>query len=111
MKNYTSLDDLIQSREFNDFQADLLGNDLFINDPERADRIHEASENGADGSYHAEVIQDFRDFLNTLPIIDEEDDEPNTGVITEAVYNSILAEIDACEAWHEKNGSLWQEVG
>ena len=50
MKNYTSLDELIRSREFNDFQADLLGNDLFINDPERADRIHEASENGADGS-------------------------------------------------------------
>ena len=110
MNKFTSLDDLTRSREFDDFRADLLGNDLFINDPERADRIHEASENGADGSFHAEILQDFRDFLNTLSIIDPEDDEP-AGDITEAVYDSIVAEIDACEAWHEKNGSLWQEVG
>ena len=110
MNKFTSLDDLTRSREFDDFRADLMGNDLFINDPERADRIHEASENGADGSFHAEVIQDFRDFLNTLSIIDPEDDQP-AGDITEEVYDSIVAEIDACEAWHEKNGSLWQEVG
>ena len=110
MNKFTSLDDLTRSREFDDFRADLLGNDLFINDPERADRIYKASEDGADGSYHAEVLQDFRDFLNTLSIIDPEDDEP-AGDITEEVHDSIVAEIDACEAWHEKNGSLWQEVG
>lgn len=110
MNKYTSLEDLYRSVEFDEFRADLLGNDLFINDPERAERIAKAAEDGGDGSFHAEIIQDWRDFLNTLSIIDPDDDEP-AGDITEEVHDSIVAEIDACEAWHEKNGSLWQEVG
>jgi hypothetical protein len=109
MNKYTSLEDLYRSVEFDNFRADLLGNDLFISDPERADRISKAAEDGADGSYHAEIIQDWRDFLSTLSIIDP-DFSPD-GDITEEVHDSIVAEIDACEAWHEKNGSLWQEVG
>ena len=43
-----TLDQLINTDEFMMFISDKLGNDLFINDPDRADRIHEAAEFGCD---------------------------------------------------------------
>src|SRR4030095_10743784 len=33
----------------------------FINEPERADRCHNAAEYGCDGKTHSEVIEDWRD--------------------------------------------------
>ena len=38
-----TLNDLIQSKGFDIFRGDKLGNDLFINDPERAERIPRSS--------------------------------------------------------------------
>lgn len=107
-----TLKDLYSSQGFEDFISDKLGNDLFISDPERAERIHAAAENGADGSTHAEVIEDWREYLGTFQEFDPEfDDECTDSMLPADVRESISAEIDACEAWHEKNGSLYQEIG
>lgn len=94
MKLYKpTLDEMIRSREFEGFISDKLGNDLFISDPDRADRIWEYAENGSNGSTHAEVIEDWRDFLKIWDI-------------PERCKAGIEKEIEECEKWHDKNGSL-----
>jgi len=107
-KKMKTLRELYESEGFQSFISDRLGNDLFINDPERANRIHEYAEGGSDGSYHAEIIQDWRDYLDTLSAIDDNDE---SGDIARADYDAITKEIDDCELWHEKNNSLWEIVG
>lgn len=94
----TCLTEMIDSPDYQTFESDKLGNDLFIDDPERADRLYEYAEEGGNGSTHAEVIQDWRDFLDIADYPDE-------------VYDHILVEIDVCEDWHEQNGSLWEVIG
>lgn len=103
-----TLHDLYNSRAYQAFEADKLGNNLFLTDPERANRIHEAAERGSDGSTHAEHIEDWREFLKTLKVIDPEWPDDG-GDITQEAYDAIEAEIDDCWAWHEKNGSLEQQ--
>jgi hypothetical protein len=105
-----TLHDMINSKGFEMFISDRLGNDLFINDPDRAERLHDAAEEGCDGSYHSERIDDQRDYLKSLDIIDPEYPEDG-GDITQADYDAISKELDEVELWHEKNGSLYQEVG
>jgi hypothetical protein len=112
-ENAMNLDEMIRTKGFESFISDRLGTDLFLHDPDRANRLYEAAENGADGSLHSEVIQDWRDYLDTFSIFDPDYDEgkKDHSQLTQEEYDSILAEIDACEAWHEKNGSLYQEIG
>jgi hypothetical protein len=105
-----NLDDLIRSDGFQAFDSDRRGNQMFLDDPERADRCYDAAENGSDGSTHAEIIQDWRDYLGTLKVIDPEFPEEN-GDITEEICNTIISEIDTCEEWHAKNGSLHEQLG
>ena len=105
-----NLDDLIRSEGFQYFDSDRRGNQMFIDDPDRAERCYDAAENGSDGSTHAEVIQDWRDYLATLKVIDPAYPD-ETGDISETVFAAITAEIDACEEWHEKNGSLHNQLG
>lgn len=104
MKN---LKELYSSRGFEIFTESKLGNDLFINDPERAERIHKAAEDGCDGSTHAEIIGDWREYLNQLDI----SDEYRNGDLTQDEFDSIEAEIDACEKYHEEKGTIWEEIG
>lgn len=104
---------MYESRDFDMFIGDKLGNDLFINDPERAERITEYAEDGCNGSMHFEVIEDWRDYLNTLKVFDPDYDEIediDNYDITQLVYDNIEKEIDSCEEWHEKNGSLYQVI-
>lgn len=106
----TNLNSMLRSRAFESFQSDLLRNDLFLSDPERAERIHEYAESGSDGSTHAERIDDWREFLRSLKVIDAEFPDDG-GDISQDVYDAIESEIDDCEQWHEKNGSLHQIIG
>jgi len=105
-----NLDDLIRSEGFQYFDSDRRGNQMFLDDPKRAKRCYDAAEFGSDGSTHREIIQDWRDYLGTLRVIDPEFPEEN-GDILEAICVAITAEIDACEEWHEKNGSLEKQLG
>ncbi len=94
-----TIDDMLNSREFYSFIGDRLGNDLFISDPDRADRLAEYAEDGCDGSTHDEVIEDWRAFLDdacTLP---------------ERCKDHLRKQIDDVEEWHNKNGSLFEVIG
>lgn len=107
--NIKTLEELYNSQGFASFRDSIYGNDGFINDPDRAERIAEAAEHGCDGSTHQEVLGDWRDYLNTLKVFDPDYDDPEDRDdfdLDEETYEKILAEINACEDWHEKNSSL-----
>lgn len=101
---FTTLDEMLHSKEFDSYQGDALGNGLCLHDPDRYNRLQWYSQNGSDGSTHAEVIQDWRDFLDISPF-DIWDDEQ------QAIKDAIIAEIDACEERHEKAGTLYKVIG
>jgi hypothetical protein len=99
------LDWFIRSEAFEYWQQDHLSNQLFLSDPERANRIHEAAEYGCDGSTHAERIQDRRDAWRDYLA------DRTAWTHPERVDNAMHAAIDACWDWHHANGSLEQEIG
>jgi hypothetical protein len=115
IQTFNDLNEMYRSRGFQIFQESKLGNDLFINDPDRAKRIYDAAEEGCEGSTHAEVMEDWREYLDTvkiyIPDMDTDVEDIAKCDITQATYDAILKEIDECEAWHEKNGSLHNEIG
>lgn len=102
-----TIDELINHPQWDGFIGSTLGSDLFINDPERAERIHKYAETGSDGSTHAEHIEDWREFADMLfrSLSWDEREE------LEPTYDALISEIDSCEAWHEKNGSLYEVIG
>ena len=109
MKDFTTLSEMYNSREYQEFISVKLGNDLFINDPERAERIAEHAEDGINGSTHNETIEDWREFLESLNTFDPEYDDPEdieNYDITMDTYNAIKKEINETEDWHIKNGSI-----
>lgn len=89
----------LQSEAYQSYSSEN-ANDL-INDPERANRCYEAASEGCDGGTHAERIDDMRGYwqycLNRSNL--------------ERVDAAVCAYLDSLEAWHESNGTLWQEVG
>jgi hypothetical protein len=84
--------------------------DDWINDSDRMERCYEAAEHGEDGSFHAEVINDWHEFLERLDSDFSRSMEEEEYEQWEAVKESIEAEIDACEQWHEENGSLYKSA-
>ena len=102
-----TINDLLAHPKWDGFIGSKLGNDLFINDPERAERIHDHAEDGCDGSTHAEHMEDWREFAEMLfrSLSWDEREE------VEHIHDALLVEIDECEAWHEKNGSLHEVIG
>jgi hypothetical protein len=62
----TSIRELLELPGWDAFRDDKLGNDLFISDPDRANRIYDAAADGADGSTHAEVIEDWTEFAGQV---------------------------------------------
>ena len=82
----------------------------FFNEPDRANRCYEAAEFGADGKTHAEVIEDWREaFQNWVRYGRDTRNSMSYGY--ERFEAAVEAHFDAVEAWHEKNGSLWEEIG
>ena len=110
---WLKLHDLMESRDWDSYIGDKLGNALFLEDPERADRREAAAENGCDGSTHGEAIQDWRDFMDTLDIFDPDFDVDEDGSwdITMEQEESIVKEIDNVEKWYEEHDTLEQEIG
>jgi hypothetical protein len=102
------------------WQSERLGNELFISDPDRANRIWEAAEDGCDGSTHREHIQDFRDYAEELfrdagselwrgDLTDEQDQELESAL--EAKLEAFETDADRLEEWHKNNGSLDEQCG
>jgi len=114
----TTVNELLNHPAWDGFISDKLGNDLFINDPDRAERIHDAAEDGCDGSTHAEHIEDWREFADILEREAQRNCDGETDKQTDAkekavetAFAALTADIDACEKWHEDNGSLHSVVG
>ena len=118
----TDTSDLINysNQAFYDWQSGRLGNDLFINEPERAARIHEAAECGADGSTHGEHISDFQEYADehyeALTVAAWRLDLPEKESLAldsmiEAAQEKLDKSIADLETWHDKNGTLHNEVG
>lgn len=114
-----TLHDLHNSCAFQRFIESKLGNDLFISDPDRAERIHDSAQNGADGSTNAEHIEDWRECLKQIKDdamreafrAETEDEGEGEVRAIEAWAETIEAEIAKCEDWHKDNGSLHEEIG
>jgi len=77
----------------------------FINESDRAARCYDAAADGCDGKTHAEVIEDWRGSFSTWIRDRHMWQEP------ERFMAAVNAEFDATEEWHEKNGSLWEQIG
>jgi hypothetical protein len=111
-----SLEELIHHEDFMPFGSN---SDDWLSDPERMARITDAAEQGSDGSTHYEVITDWREFLslaagNEARLIWDKfdgDELEQAERELEAIVDSISREIDDCEAWHDKNGSLHEQIG
>ncbi len=118
------------NQAFYGWQSERLGNDLFINDPDRASRIHDAAENGCDGSTHAEKIADFQDYADehyselSSTVWNLETDSTDEAEIAQfnrecsdfeaevdTAREALNTDISKLEQWHEKNGSLHEQIG
>lgn len=102
-----TISELLSHPQWDGYISSKLGNELFINDPERAERINDAAEHGCDGSTHYETIQDWRDFADMLYRNLSWDEREEV----EHIKDSLDSEINQCEEWHDKNGSLHNEIG
>lgn len=111
--------ELLELPAWDIFRESKLGNDLFISDPERAARIYDAAEDGADGSTHAETIEDWREFADQIRddcrdyafSMEDETEAEAYETECEAAFDELHAAIDACEERHEAAGTLHQEIG
>ena len=105
----TTVRRLLEHPAWDGFISDKLGNDLFISDPERANRNHEAAEHGEDGSFPAEHIEDWREFAAILEREYSRACETDADEIELAnAVEDLEADIAKCELWHETNGSLYK---
>lgn len=117
----TTVSELLDSPGWDSFMGSKMSNDLFINDPERAARCYDAAEEGCDGSTHSEIIEDWREYAADLRsekqselyrmdfASDEEGDAAEAAL--EAAYETLCDAIDKVEAYHEAQGTLYDEVG
>ena len=87
---------------------------------ERYSRVYDAAENGADGSTHAENISDFQDYCDNyfseinraawrLDLDSQGADSLQDEI--DGAQEAVEADIQALWQWHDKNGSLYQQVG
>ena len=104
-QDITSLDDFIRSEYFaawDESNRDSLGYSRSPFKRDRCERIYDGAEHGAEGSTHGEIIADWRESFGDF----QRDYE-----LPEKIINTIEKEINDCEAWHEKNGSLETQLG
>lgn len=103
--------DIITAPDFHPFAS---SSDAWIDDPDRMQRCHNAAEHGADGSTHAEIIEDWREYArrkyaDARQALDYDDAAGEARLdVAEATLD---AEIDACERYHEAAGTLHKCTG
>lgn len=97
-----NLGDMIRSEEYMAWEAaeEL---DLAFSDPDMYGRLHKAAEDGSDGRTHGEVITMWRDYVKDVL--------RREGKLSDDELSTIEKQIDACEEWHQSNGSLDQQCG
>lgn len=83
--------------------------DMWIEDAERAERCMEAARDGAEGSTHYEVIQDMRSIFSDFLRYGGKRNPFSAGY--DRLEAAVSAHFDELEAWHEKNGTLHEQIG
>ncbi len=89
----------MQAREFGATSDD------WITDSERMERCDSAAADGCDGSTHQERIQDWREAFRDFMRYDRR------GHDCELLTDAIEKYWDDLELWHEKNGTLFEQIG
>ena len=97
-----TLSDFLDTDYWMAWDSDNRNSNIMLSDPDRYSRMMDAAEDGADGSTHAEIIEDFRAAIHNAYMDD---------IITEAEYYALDSDISAVEEWHIENGSIDMEVG
>ena len=97
-----TLHQFLRSDYFQTWLDSRLGNNLFINDPDRADRVQKYAKQGVDGNYAIEYIQDCRDAWKDY-CMDHD--------VSDVDQDAVKQEIDQVEGYHERIGTLWEIVG
>ena len=116
---FQTLSEMVNTESYCGWVGDKLVNDLFINDPDRARRIYDCAESGCDGSTHAEVIDDEQKYLDDMiETYDLDDGSPddlwnagNGSVIFKTTYDRISKDIEDVRVWHDKAGTLYNQIG
>jgi len=103
-----TLNALLNHPDFHPFPS---SSDEWLYNPARMERCEAAAEHGADGSTHAERLEDMREALREMRADVPRSLNDRTLAALDSRVENIEAEIDACEAWHEANGSLHEEIG
>ena len=94
----------------------------FINNAKRAERCYDAAEFGCDGKTHAEVIEDWREAFSEFLRYDAGRSKFATRDCPYRIRHNSFRTLDRFEAavnshfdriedWHDKNGSLFQQIG
>lgn len=81
--------------------------ELYLSDPERADRMNAAAEDGASGSTHQEVIDDWRKAFSHWVRYSRKGFHQQP----ERFIAAVEAHFDVVEQWHINNGSIDEELG
>ena len=95
-----NLDEFIRSDYFAMYRPS--SQELLRSDPDRADRIDEAAEDGSDGSTHGEEIQDWRDCWESYCRDYDVPDE---------VREYVETEMQVTESYHATQGTLEEAIG
>lgn len=113
MKKLKTLDDLLQSEDYQVYESETLLSvqDNIINNTYDID-INEmiaCNEQGLFGVSHSNFIECWSNYLDSLRVFDPKYDDIEdieNYDITKEDYENIKKEIEDCYNWHEKNNSL-----
>lgn len=107
-QDITSLDDFIRSEYFAAWDESNRASFGYSRSPlkrDRCERIYDGAEHGAEGSTHGEIIADWREAFDCFQR------DLQIAPLSDETISAIEKEINDCEAWHEKNGSLETQLG
>lgn len=113
----SSLDELLNSKELEDYQSDTLFNiqHHILNTDVDVDNMIKANEIGNYGLTHQNFIDSWREFLDTLRIYDWRCDDLEDYLdgkydMHDSILQSILKEIDECEQYHIAQNTINEEI-
>jgi hypothetical protein len=111
MNTPRTIRDIIDAPDFHPFPR---SSDEWLYSPDRMKRVTNAAEHGEDGSTHAEIIEDWRDYARekyreARRALDYDDEAGEAQL--DADEAQLDAELDACETWHKERGTLHRLTG
>jgi hypothetical protein len=106
MNTPRTIRDILTAPDFHPFPR---SSDEWLYSPDRMARCNNAAEHGENGSTHAEIIEDWREYSRekyreARRALDYDDEAGEAQL--DADEAQLDAELDACEAWHEEHGTL-----